>query len=249
MLVNYIFSGRSREDRVKIINSITSSEPETYEDIFTAMIFSKEYLLNTERPRSFEESLMPLLDTLKWAPASVSVNNRVGKRIFENMVTDTNDNNRLYLGNKGWDAMTLKIGRLPDVPMDALSFANYHKAIREHLLINETSYDGSQLDIPGLIYKGDGGAGDESLRDVVAKLSLTDYVHFLFLNTLQRKANTVEVDTLIAIYDDDRHITINTNGEQDIKPDSGNNRHNDIAEITFDYISRLPEFYYFRAIN
>ncbi len=70
VLVNYIFSGRSREDRVAIINSITSSGVETYEDIFTAMIFSREYLLNTERPRSFEESLLPLLDTLKWDPAA-----------------------------------------------------------------------------------------------------------------------------------------------------------------------------------
>ena len=26
-------------------------------------------------------------------------------------------------------------------------------------------------------------------------------------------------------------------------------RHDDIARITFDYISRLPEQYYFRAVN
>ncbi len=72
VLVNYLFSGRSREDRVEIINSIASSGAETYEDIFTAMIFSREYLLNTERPRSFEESLLPLLDALKWDPAARS---------------------------------------------------------------------------------------------------------------------------------------------------------------------------------
>lgn len=249
VLVNYIFSGRSREDRVQIINSIARSGPETYEDIFTAMIFSKEYLLNTERPRSFEESLLPLLDNLKWDPASVSVNDRVGKRIFENLVTDSNDSNRLYLGNKGWNTMTLKIGRLPDVPMDALSFGNYHKGIREHLLINEASYDGRLLDIPGLLYNGDGGAGDENLRDVVAQLSLTDYVHFLFLNAMQRKASAEELDALITIYEVDGHISTDTDGEKIVRPDSGNNRHNDIAEITFDYISRLPELYYFRAIN
>ncbi len=249
VLVNYLFSGRSRDDRVAIINSIVSSGAETYEDIFTAMIFSKEYLLNTERPRSFEESLLPLLDALKWDPASVSVNDRVGKRIFENLVTDSNDSNRLYLGNKGWNSMTLKIGRLPDVPMDALSFANYHKGIREHLLINESSYQGNDDGIPGLIYKGDGGAGDENLRDEVAQLSLTDYVHFLFLNTLQRKASAVEIDALIAIYEGDGHLTTDTDGEKIVRPDSGNNRHNDIAEITFDYISRLPELYYFKAIN
>jgi len=246
VLVNYIFSGRSREDRVKIINSITSSGVTTYEDIFTAMIFSREYLLNTERPRSFEEALMPLLDSLKWDPAANS-GSEVGKAIFHNMVT--NSGRRIYLGNKGWDVMKLKIGRLPDVPMDALSFANYHKAIREQLLINERSYDGQRSGIPGLIYIGADNTGDDNVRDVVAQLSLKEYVDFLFLNTLQRKVNTTEFDGLLAILDGDGHLVTDSGGMQTIRGGSSNTRHNDIAEITFDYISRLPEFYYFRAVN
>ena len=248
VLVNYVFSGRSRDDRVEIINSIASSGVETYEDIFTAMLFSKEYLLNTERPKSFEENLMPLLDALKWHPEAEPFD-RVGRRIFENLVTDSSDNNRLYLGNKGWNNMTLKIGRLPDVPMDALSFANYHKGIREELLTNEQSYDGSEDGFPGLIYKGDGDDADENLRDVIAQMSLTDYVHFLFLNAMQRKASTAELDTLITVFDDFNLLELDTNGEQVVIPSTSNNRHNNIAEITFDYISRLPEFYYFRAVN
>ncbi len=252
VLVNYLFSGRSREDRVSIINAIVSSGAQTYEDIFTAMIFSKEYLLNTERPRSFEESLMPLLDTLKWDPAARATDS-VGKRIFEYMASgSTNPPNRsnvLYLGNKGWNTMALKIGRLPDVPLDALSFANYHKGIREQLLLNERSYDGSQLDIPGLIYKGDGDDADENLRDVIAQMNLTDYIHFLFLNTVQRKASADEVSGLITIFDGLSLLELDTNGNQVIRPSTTNNRHNNIAEVTFDYISRLPEFYYFKAIN
>ncbi len=248
VLVNYIFAGRSRTDRVKIINSITSGGVTTYEEIFTAMIFSREYLLNTERPRSFEESLMPLLDSLKWNPAA-GPGDRVGRRIFENMVTNTSDSNRLYLGNKGWNNMTLKIGRMPAVPMDALSFGNYHKAIREHLLMNERIYDGSKPGMPGLIYKGDGDDADDNLRDVVAQLDLTDYIHFLFLNTLQRKASFEEIDGLIAIYDGVNLLTVDADGKQILMPSTSNNRHNNIAEITFDYISRLPEFYYFKAIN
>ena len=102
--------------------------------------------------------------------------------------------------------MTLKIGRLPDVPLDAMSFANYHRAMREQLLFNEASYDGREIDIPGLLYNGDGSEGDENLRDVIAQLSLTDYIHFLFLNTMQRKASTEELDELITIYEDDSHI-------------------------------------------
>ncbi len=253
-LVNYLFSGRSREDRVNIINSIVNSGVESYEDIFTAMIFSREYLLNTERPRSFEESLMPLLDTLKW-DAAADPSDSAGKAIFEFMASGTTDprgnggGNILYLGNKGWHSMSLKIGRLPDVPLDALSFANYHKSVREELLIDTRHYDGSQLDVPGLIYKGDGDDADENLRDVISQLSLNDYMHFLFLNTMQRKATAQEITGLIAIYEGLSLLEIDIDGNQVIRPNTSNNHHNNIAQATFDYISRLPEFYYFKAVN
>ncbi len=252
VLVNYFFSGREREDRVNIINSITGSGAESYEEIFTAMLFSREYLLNTERPRSFEESFMPLLDTLKWDPAA-DVSDSAGERIFEFMASGSDNppggrGNILYLGNKGWNSMSLKIGRLPDVPFDALSFANYHKGVREELLIDIRHFDGSRPDIPGLIYNGEGFA-DDDLREVVAQLSLTDYMHFLFLNTMQRKASVEELTTLLGIFDGLSLIEMDTDGVQVIRPSTSNNRHNNIAQLTFDYISRLPEFYYFRAIN
>jgi len=251
VLVNYLFSGRSQEDRVNIINSIVSSGVQTFEDIFTTMIFSKEYLLNTERPRSFEESLMPLLDTLKWDPAA-RPGDSVGKWIFSYMASGSTNpggrDNILYLGNKGWHSMTLKIGRLPDVPLDALSFANYHKGVREQLLMNETSYNGSQLDIPGLFYNGQ-GKGDDDLRDVVAQLDLNDFINFLFLNTLQRKASAEEIDGLTTLYDSLGLLIVDTNGNYMISPNSTDSRHDNIAEVTFDYISRLPEFYYFKAVN
>lgn len=145
--------------------------------------------------------------------------------------------------------MRLKIGRLPDVPLDALSFANYHKGVREQLLMNEASYNGSQLDIPGLIYKGDGDDADANVRDVVAQLSLSDYIDFLFLNTLQRKASAAEVDGLITIYDGLSYLTTDSDGVKIIRPSTSNTNHDNIADVTFDYISRLPEFYYFKAIN
>ena len=253
VIVNYLYSGRSREDRVALIASIQNSGVETYEEIFTAILFSKEYLLNTERPRSFEESFMPLLDSLKWNPATT--NSFVDERIFELMASGTEDprgsggGNILYLGNKGWHSMSLKIGRLPDVPMDALSFANYHQSVREQLLLNTGSYQGDEIDRPGLIYKGDGDDADEDLRDVVAQLDLTDYVHFLFLNAMQRKASAAEIDALVTIFDNASLLEDDVNGNKAVRPDTSNNRHNNIAGITFDYISRLPEFYYFRATN
>ena len=143
--------------------------------------------------------------------------------------------------------MSMKIGRLPDVPLDALSFANYHKSVREELLIDTRHYDGSRTDIPGLLYNGEGN-DDDDLHVAVSQLSLTDYIHFLFLNTMQRKASADEIAGLIAIYGPSL-LEIDADGNQVIRPSTTDNRHNNIAQITFDYISRLPEFYYFRAIN
>jgi hypothetical protein len=253
VIVNYLYSGRSREDRVALIASIQNGGVETYEEIFTAILFSKEYLLNTERPRSFEESFMPLLDSLKWNPAAT--NGFVDERIFEFIASGTVDprgfggSNILYLGNKGWHSMSLKIGRLPDVPFDALSFANYHQSVREHLFLNLGSYQGSLSDRPGLIYKGEGDDADADLRDVIAQLNLTDYIHFLFLNGMQRKASAAEIDALIIVFDNASLLEDDINGNKIVRPNTSNNHHNNIAGITFDYISRLPEFYYFRAAN
>ncbi len=52
---------------------------------------------------------------------------------------------------------------------------------------------------PVLLYNGMGN-DDDDLRDVISQLSLTDYIHFLFLNTMQRKASADEIAGLIAIY-------------------------------------------------
>jgi hypothetical protein len=234
VLINYIMSGRSQEDRLRMIGAITSSGAETFEDIFLSIIFSREYLLNTERPKSYEENLMPLLDNLKWSPVSNQF--PVDERIFINMAS--NSGSRMYLGNKGWDSMALKIGRLPDVPLDGLSFANYHKSLREDFLMRDNSYQGGVNSASGLFYDVDG-----NLKANIEALSINEFVDFLFLNALQRKASTVELTELVVIYGG--HITTSATGEDIIATSS----YDDVAAITFDYISRLPEFYYFRAVN
>jgi len=254
VIVNYLFSGRSQEDRVNIINSIVSSGAQTFEDIFTAMIFSREYLLNTERPRSFEESLMPMLDSLKWSPLASS-SASVGRGIFAYMASgSTNPGSRsniLYLGNKGWHSMSLKIGRLPDVPLDALSFANYHKGVREQLFLRAETFRGAYGDHgEGLIFDAEG-----EVRPLIADMSVNEYVDFLFLNVMQRKATAVEQADLYEFIVNTRDHTnlevltdLDTGAEVE-KEVIKSYRYHDLTEEVFDYISRLPEFYYFKAVN
>jgi hypothetical protein len=232
-------TGDNLDYRTQFINSIVASGPETFEDIFIAILFSREYLLNIERPKSFEENLMPLLDTLKWDPAANA--GEVDEEIFRRMTEY--DGARLDLGNMGWDTMTYKIGRIPSVPLDGLSFANYHRALRENLLMNDCSYRGGcNNGGDGLIFDG-----SDAIKPVVEQMSAEEYIDFLFLNAMQRKATAVEKTDLMALYGPAPGL----NHTQDIDGVTvvRSGRHDDIARITFDYISRLPEQYYFRAVN
>jgi hypothetical protein len=176
---------------------------------------------------------MPMLDRLKWSP--VANQPPVDERIFINMAA--NSFSRMYLRGMGWDTMSLKIGRLPDVPLDGLSFANYHKSMREDILMKSASYMGGVNAVSGMFYDG---IGDP--RPFVAGLNLNDFIDYLFLSALNRKATDVEKTDLTAVYTGVGYLL---NGEVVIR--SG--RYDEIASITYDYISRLPEFYYFRAIN
>ena len=225
--------------RQQFINSIVASGPETFEDIFTAILFSREYLMNIERPKSFEENLMSLLDILKWDPAANA--GQVDEEIFRRM-TEYNGQT-LDLGAMGWDTMTYKIGRIPAVPLDGLSFANYHKALREQLLRNSNSYVG------GVNNAGDGLIFDvnDALKPVVEQMSPEEYIDFLFLSAMQRKATAVEMTDLVALFGPapGLNYTQDVDGVLVIR----SNRHDDIARVTFDYISRLPEQYYFRSVN
>lgn len=245
VIANYLMAERTLDDRLSMCESIVNSGAVTFEDIFKGILFSREYLLNTERPKGFEESFVSALGTLRWSPLNNS--GEVDERVWQRMATSTFSG--LFMRNMGWDTMTLKIGRSPDVPLDALSFANYHKAIREQLLINDNSYqgnihniDGTDVLVDGLFYTAD---ADMNLivKPELAAMTAENFLHFLFLSVLQRPASNVEITQLLTIIDNNGHLETD-NGRQTIREF----RQDDVARIVFDYASRLPEFYYFKQI-
>lgn len=98
--------------------------------------------------------------------------------------------------------------------MDSLSFAHFHRAVREQVLIDE------RVDP---FNKDDGGWNS----DIVAPadfLSKKDFIQYLFISVLSRKPNDQELTTLTTL-------------TKDAKPRG-------VAMITFDYFSRLPELYF-----
>jgi len=246
MIINYFFPGTAlTEKRLAVRQAIIDAKPETYEDIITAILFSKEYLLNAHRPKSFEENFLPLLDTLKWDVRSNVTSLR--KDIFERM--SSNENSTTYIGGMTWHAMALKIGRLPSVPLDALSFANYHKAIRETLLTNSDSYEGGRSEAgDGLIFSVD-EVGDREVSEFVQGLSFEEYIDYLFLNVLHRKATTAEhtglFEYLVNVRDYTDLETVIGIDHEVIKL----SRYEQLTEEVFDYISRLPELYFFTTVE
>lgn len=245
VIINYFMPGKAlSEKRLAVSEAIVAAGPETYEDIITAILFSREYLLNTHRPKSFEENFFPLLDSLKWDVKSDVF--PLNKGIFEYM-TSRNPQVVTYLRDMNWMSMSLKIGRLPSVPLDALSFANYHKALRDEVLKDNRSYRG------GIIDAGDGLIFDKNnvLHPVIASLSLKDYIDYLFLNTLHRKATATEYAGLYDFVVNVRnHTTTNVDtGEEEISVFTTSTRYEEITEDVLDYTSRLPELYYFTSVN
>lgn len=178
--------------------------------------------------------MLSLMDILKWDPASNQ--GEVDERVFQRM-TSTNVNERVGLPAMNWNTMTYKIGRLPDVPLDGLSFASYHKGLREEFLMRDASYRGNVNGTSGLIYDENG-----ELQPHFESMPVSEYVDFLFISVLHRKALPVEKADLQTLYDAGGH-TINDGVDVRV------GRHDEIARITFDYIARLPELYYFKAVN
>jgi hypothetical protein len=225
--------------RQRFINSIANSNPETFEDIFNAILFSREYLLNIERPRSIEENLLPTLEALKWDPENGSGD--IDREIFRDMTELTN--RQLYMDGMGWATAKYKIGRLPDVPLDGLSFANYHKSMREIVLMDRDFYDSSG-NTENFLYDENG-----DVKTFIEDMPLNDFIDFLFMNALQRKADAAEKTDLIAVYETNasniNYLTTDTDSNKIVRA----GRYDEVAQITFDYISRLPEFYYFRSVN
>ncbi len=280
VVANYFLAERELSDRLGLCQSIVANGATTFADIFSGIIFSSEYLLSTERVKGFDEFLLPTLASLKW---DVRANSwPLNRNIFRYMASD--ENNPLYVGAMGWHTMTLKIGRLPNVPVDPLSFVEYHNALRRYVLMNSNAYagrrvsiDGEEEYIPGLLFMSDEvldpGLDEDTREDSVtrpeiAALSPREYLNFLFLSVLKRQPTTEESDALLRYFgselieaadihdqDDDGDtteiITVNRYfwREENGQPVMSSWAYDDMARVTFDYIARLPETYYFKSIT
>ncbi|MDH5423583.1 MAG: hypothetical protein OEY29_01145 [Gammaproteobacteria bacterium] len=221
-IVEILMLDRSADVRAAMIEAINDAGPQTFQDIFSAIIFSKEYLLYTERAKSFEENFYNMTARLKYElPANH----------FINTASCSNNNNdcsnvQTFLGNMNWPSMTNKLGRLAGVPLDTLSFAHYHRGFRENMVIFTANYNEGLIDNPNTIQPDlkDTNSG-VTASTIVSTMSDPEFLDYLFMSMLERKADTDEIAALTPL------MTTKVAS----------------ARIVLDYISRLPEQYYFNC--
>ncbi|GAA6134240.1 hypothetical protein NBRC116188_10290 [Oceaniserpentilla sp. 4NH20-0058] len=271
VITNYFLDGMSVEEKLEVVEAIVATNPETFQDVFLAIMYSKAFLLESTRPKTFEENAFNFLHAMHYNSRANSY--PLDRAILDRVYDSSNNGNLIGLHNMGWAAMDYKIGRTPFLPMDVLSFAAYHKAIRESVLLNTRAYDGRYFPetedfteetppreptieiVDGAFYV----TGTENLKPEMESLSPEEFIDFNFLTAMGRRATAEETTALIAegeVRDYLRYYE-NESGvdELSLRRSGGGDDElyeywaDDYAQMILDYISRLPEFYYYRAVQ
>lgn len=281
VIVNYFLDGSPAELKTELIQNIVSTGPTTFDDVFLAIIYSEAFLLQAERPKTIEENAFGFLNSMHWTPRSDRY--PLDERVLDVMLDSSNNSEELSVHNMGWAAMDYKIGRTPFLPMDVLSFASYHRAMRQEVLLNGNAYSGCYH--PGVEYRTcyqqrsdeelaiaetdptrlepfpihNGAfyvAGTENLKPELENLSAEEFVDFIFISALGRKAEAAEKTALLEEANEDNrdYVRADEDGVLQLRKTNGEdllweNRTDDFAMVILDYISRLPEFYYYKAAN
>ncbi len=197
-----------------IADTIVSENPRVFQDIFIPILFSREFLIETERPAHMEERFFNIAQRISWW---------ANANFFRDINHAWSSSTYPSLKNMRQAALTYKLGRSADVPLDTLSFSYFHKSIRERLLLDRRSDP---------LNENDGGWQDEFI-DV--GLEIDDFIKYLFVDIISRLPTDVELTTLSQIiadrrYTEERHAVHR-------------------ATIVMDYLSRLSETYYFNALD
>jgi len=244
-LVDFFFTDYSQSDKEDIVKTIVSSNPETWQDILLQIVFSKEYLLNNQRAQSAEETFFSLLKKMNF---------RHRKSTFYYF--------KYYLDMMNQATMKYKLGKLDRVPLDSLSFANYHKYIREYVLLNVAYEDETDLSS----WKYDGWLNSDFIDydkfnyDETRPIeSLENIINYIFNSIIARDATademelfkshmlTVRDEKLVLKYEFDFCYVNNDDKEYQQETRDNNKRH--IAVLVLDYISRLDEIYMQREVK
>jgi hypothetical protein len=246
-LVSFFFPGKSDAKIQQIIDSIISSKPEAWQDILLQIVFSEEYLLHNQRAKSAEETFFSLAKKMDYKHRKSSL--AYFKESLEEMHQAT---------------MKYKLGKLKRVPQDTLSFAYYHKYIRENILLR-TSNPEKIDDFEAWDRQGwdKTFVSDDNfhLKENNATASLESLIEYLFQATIARSPKTKEMalfkahmlrnesesnQTKVLNYAFD---LLEEHDDAEEQQKRRERRKENIAILVLDYISRLSELYTIKEVK
>ncbi len=230
-LVDIYFPNHTQAQKNGIIDDLIDSGIGTWQDLLLQIVFSKAYLLESDKPKSAEELFY-----------SQSRKTYFGYR------SDFFSRFAQALLEMHQAPMKYKLGRYTEVPLDTQSFLSYHKAIREGMMIqNKLVYSDGWVT--------SGWQAQRLLADSVfsgvppnnPKAAAERLIDHLFLSTLVRPATQQEKNFFTAHF-------LNSDGTykyefdlfQEDDPLEGRIR---AGIAVMDYISRLAEFYRFAKVS
>lgn len=213
ILVENLLNGLPADIQQRVVDTIVSENPQVFEDIFIPILFSRQFLLNTERPAQFEERFFNIAHRISWWASA---------KFFQYINPAWNSTNPT-LKNIKQAALTYKLGRPAEVPLDTLSFSYFHKAVRERLLLDRRSDEFNEND------------GGWQVDFIQVGLEGDAFIKYLFLSIISRWPTEIELMTLRQIFED-RHFTTEDHAVYQ-------------AMIVLDYLSRISETYYLNALD
>jgi hypothetical protein len=243
-LVDFFFPEKTESQKAQISDTIVTSHPETWQDILLQIVFSEEYLLHNQRAKSAEETFFSL-----------------AKKMDYQHRTGTFGSFKDRLEEMHQATMKYKLGKLERVPQDTLSFAHYHKFIREEVLLRRSRPD-TVNDYGSWARQGwsdsfiafDNFAYDSNSDSD----SLDAFVDYLFKSIVARSASSEEKqlfkDHMIEDRDGKKLFRYEFNmfvtyDDPDKQAKEREERKRNIAFIVLDYLSRLDATYKQREVQ
>ncbi len=239
-LVDFFFPNADADKKANLTATIVSSKPETWQDILLQIVFSKEYLLHTNRAKSAEESFFSLTKKIDYKHFKYTFNTF-----------------RAELEKMNQASMKYKLGKLERVPLDTLSFVTYHSYIRERVLLLSSNpkysddyssyarrgWSSSFIDNKNFTFDAD---------DAVK--TLESFVEYLFLSTLSRSATNKELTLFKEHMIKDAKLTYTfnmlvTNKDKQVEDNRRLRNKVNIASVVLNYISRLDSLYLLKEVK
>jgi len=244
-LIDFFFSTKDEAKKIQITNTIVTSKPETWQDILLQIVFSEEYLLRSNTPKSAEELFFS-----------------TAKKINYKLKQDSMHDFKGELENMHQASMKYKLGKLNRVPLDTLSFTNYHKFIRTYLFMHKANPE-KAIETGENDYNMGWDASfiaDKNFNFDEKNVSSTldSFIQYIFHVMVSRDATPTELSlfkehmitekagnkVFIDIFN-----MFKTNDDNEKQKEEREVHKTNIAMLVLDYISRLSETYTHKEIK